>query len=124
MTHFSKISLPVRENWSIMTSLNAKGTQYRFVLSISEYMYENLWRKYPALINRITIVLLHNNAMPLLARIMQEKYWIQDGLFYPLHYIHQTLDEMISVFLVLYKMLLPVGLRASVEYTDCFSAEG
>ena len=42
-----------------------------------------------------------------LARIRQEKILdlVGSGLFYPVHHIHQTLPQVISIFCVLYKML-------------------
>ena len=45
------------------------------------------------------------NAIPHSARITPEKYWISNGLFYPIHHVHQTLQQAINNFSVLYKSL-------------------
>ena len=59
---------------------------------------ENL-RKRPTL-----VIVLLDNARPHARRISQEKNWIQADLFYLIHYIHQTLRQVNSIFFVLNKM--------------------
>ena len=66
-------------------------------------MHENL-RKCSALLKRRNM-LFHDNGRSNLARIHQEKYWIKAGLFNLIRHIHQILHQVLSIFLIFYKIL-------------------
>ena len=62
-------------------------------------VHENLMKTCPALIGRRNVVLLHVDAR------LHSVWFMWAGLFYPILYIYQTLNQIISTFFILYKML-------------------
>ena len=82
-----------------------------------QHVHENL-RKHPTHINRKTLSFSLIIQSHILQELCRKKLWILVGLFYLIHYIHQILHQVISIFFfVLYKILL-MGKKIFNQLTD------
>ena len=83
--------------------LNYRLLMQTWTPNSSSFVDANL-RKRLLLDNRRNVELLYENGRPHSRKITREKYWIKVDLFYPVHYIQQTLHHVIFIILDLNKI--------------------